>query len=206
MGCAHKAKAWGGLSSSPPGDSDPNGLVSCKCASRGEKLFPTPEYTSKQPGDPVAACTRSSPELLQPLWLRPALSQNATTAPRAQSCLWGRQISLVHCLSGMGSGSVSACSSPGCGSSRQASACRKKFIAWSEGSAAALAAFLAAHCLTWGASDASTIYAEFDRQGLTADTVQNGVGPQSCSKYWSLSVPFAGFSKIGELPTNSEPV
>ena len=57
-----------------------------------------------------------------------------------------------------------------------------------------------------GASDASTIYAEFDRQGLTADTVQNGVGPQSCSKYWSLSVPFAGFSKIGELPTNSEPV
>ena len=81
MGCAHKAKAWGGLSSSPRGDSDPNGLVSCKCASRGEKLFPTPEYTSKQPSDPVAACTRSSPELLQPLWLRPALSQNATTAP-----------------------------------------------------------------------------------------------------------------------------
>ena len=190
MGCAHKAKAWGGLSSSPRGDSDPNGLVSCKCASRGEKLFPTPEYTSKQPGDPVAACTRSSPELLQPLWLRPALSQNATTAPEGAILLLGsadfpcslpvwdgpaaalEAFLLVHRLAAAVRGKLrhaGRSSSPG----------RK-----------GLAAFLAAHCLTWGASHASTIYAEFDRQGLTADTVQNGAGPQSCSKYWSLSVTF----------------
>ena len=77
--------------------------------------------------------------------------------PRNPAFGVGRFPLFIACLGSAcsGSGSVSACSSPGCGSSRQASACRKKFIAWSEGSATALAAFLAAHCLTWGASDAS---------------------------------------------------
>ena len=154
-------------------------MVWCHASAPAEAKSSSPRpNTSKQPGDPVAACTCSSPELLQPLWLRPALSQNATTAPEGAILPLGsadfpcslpvwdgpaaalEAFLLVHRLAAAVRGKLrhaGRSSSPG-------------------RTAAALAAFLAAHCLTWGASDASTIYAEFDRQGLTADTVQNGVG------------------------------